>query len=117
MNKVNRTALSIKPKEPYLDWANFAMTSYEGVEEMRATSKIILLPEPFYNHQDDFLKENYRELFELELEAWVPDRKFWPQQTDLDMFKRWFDVELYALILDFNDDDLSKESYWGLGRL
>jgi hypothetical protein len=115
VNVVNRTALSIKPKEPYLKWANFATTSYESIEDIRSAGKIILLPISAFNDQERFLEEHYRELFELELDAWTPNNKAWPQQIDLNMFKQWFDVEFFALALDFSDDELFKEPYNLLG--
>ena len=52
MNLINRTALSIEPKQPYLDWANLVATSYESMEEMSSTSKIILLSDTAYLNQE-----------------------------------------------------------------
>jgi hypothetical protein len=111
MNVLNRVAAVITPKDPYLNWANATATSYETLESMKSGGKVLLLPVHAYEDRETYLKENYRRMLELELEAWTPDRKTWPKQIDYDTFRQWFDVKFYALVVDFEEDNLSIEPY------
>lgn len=111
MNVVNRTAAVIKPKAPYVQWANQVATSYESVESMQNTSHVFLLPYQAYSNADEFLKEHWQTLFYLELDSWTEDQGLWPKQIDFQLFTEWFDVESYALVIDFADEGLSSEPY------
>lgn len=111
MYLVNRSLILIKPKEPYVNWANSTAQSYETIDEIRESSKAILLPIDIYDNQEAFLEENFKVIFELELDAWLSDKRLWPRQIDYETFKKWFDVEFYSLVVDFSESELSRELY------
>jgi hypothetical protein len=112
MEVVNRCAMVIKPNEPYLGWANRTATSYETPEDMAHTAKVILLPSSVFEDPETFLARHARELFEMELEAWLPDKRKWPAVRDSEVFQKWFEVTFHALVVDYWDADLIKEP-WG----
>ena len=47
-----------------------------------------------------WLRKNYGELFELELEGWYTDPVLWPRDRSLKVFRQWFDVELHTVLID-----------------
>lgn len=109
MQVVNRSIIILKPKEPYLSWANHVAQSMESLGEIRAQSKAILIPQTSYSDQARaYLEQNYARLFEIELEGWASDKKRWPPKRDFDTFLDWFDVEVYALVLDDGNALLSE---------
>jgi hypothetical protein len=111
MQVVNRTLIIIKPKTPYLEWANRTAQSYETLDELRKSSRAVLVSSNAFRDKEKYLEENYGRLFELELDAWVSERKLWPKQIDFQVFNQWFDVEFYALVIDSLETDLLKEPY------
>ena len=113
MNVINRAAAIIKPKEPYLEWANRIAQSNESLDDLVKSSRAILIPNDAYDGMEMFLKENFLRIFEMELESWVPDKSFWPSERDYDTFTKWFDVEVYALVVDVSEAELLSEPYDG----
>jgi hypothetical protein len=49
---------------------------------------------------DQWLKRNYAELLENELEGWYVDDTLWPKNRDFAMFKAWFQVECHTVLID-----------------
>jgi hypothetical protein len=111
MDVINRCAVVIKPKEPYVTWANEVATSYETLESMRQSAKVLLLPDAVYEDPDSFVQAQGVALFEMELEAWTENQQIWPPLRNVEVFKAWFDLEFHALVVDFNSDPLIKEPY------
>ncbi len=111
MDVVNRSAIVIKPKEPYLDWANEVAQTMESMDELRQQSTVILIPKSAYqDHAEIFLRENCVRIFERELDAWSPARELRPANPDYETLTAWFDIEVHALVLDLSEDSLHKET-------
>ena len=97
---LNRGALIVRPKQPYLDWA--ATLDDSGVvPDVTGEQTVYLIP----SFEDDdeaerILKKVYAEVFERELDGWHTDEKAWPQNRTLAMFKKWFQVELHSVVED-----------------
>jgi hypothetical protein len=49
---------------------------------------------------EEWIKLNYRQLFEAELEGWYTDPTLWPQDLTLQLFREWFDVECHSVLID-----------------
>jgi hypothetical protein len=111
LNLVNRCAMTVKPKEPYAEWANRAATSFETLEELQRSARVVLLPPAVYEDREAFLAKYAQTLFELELEAWTSDRRLWPSVRNADVFREWFEVTFHALVVDFFGGELIEEPY------
>jgi hypothetical protein len=109
MNVINRCAVTLKPKSPYIEWANQAAQSYETVEDF--SSKVLLLPSHWYDDQETFLTGHFRELLEMEMRSWVSNPRTWPPVSDLATFLQWFDVEFHPLVVDFTGEAFVVERY------
>jgi len=106
MELVNRAILIVKPKQPFLDWAN----STEGPEYVTNDPFIYLVRELTYSGEyDKLVRKHYREIFEQALDSWMTDVSVWPDKRDLRTFRKWFDVEYHDFLVDLCDEPLFSE--------
>ena len=106
---LNRAALIVRPKQPYLDWA--AGVDEEGqVPDSEGDQTVYLIPE-FENDEEarSVLTRVCEEVFERELEAWHADESAWPHQRDLATFLAWFSVEMHSVVEDVVEDVLIED--------
>jgi hypothetical protein len=114
MRRVKRAAVSIKPKQPYIDWANgldehgvklgteFTRegTIYLVDDLSEGRSKLEVLLEPYYDL-----------IFEEELNAWHRLAEDWPQERDFALFQAWFEIGIHSLVLDLKGRWVWTERY------
>ena len=103
---LNRSALIVRPKQPYLDWAA-GLDDSGLVPDVDGEKTIYLIP----SFEDDreawkFLEYFYTEVFERELDGWHTDESAWPPDRDFEMFQEWFDIELHSSVEDLVDTDI-----------
>lgn len=108
---INRSALLLRPKQPFIDWAlsldDSALAPYPDDEQT-----VYLVPDcdTDEDHQK-VLNKLYSELFERELFDWHTDESAWPQNRTYGMFLDWFDYKFHSVIEDlvggriFDEDD------------
>ena len=103
---VNRAAISVTPKEPFIDWVH----SYDegsariAAEEIRESPHIYLVRDSDYG--DDpakLIRKNFKVIFEEELNGWIIDESTWPAKRDLKTFKAWFEVKIHEIVFDMDD--------------
>ena len=103
---LNRAALIVRPKQPFLDWA--ASLDDSGlVPDVAGEHTVYLIPE-FESDEDGrlVLKHVYVEIFERELDGWHTDPSAWPQKRDFKTFQEWFSIDLHSVVEDLMDDVL-----------
>ena len=111
MRIVNRTAVSVTGKQPYIDWTRkHDADSTKGlltVTRAKPYGTAILLPE-FEVEEDvqEWVEENAAWLFELQLAAWTDDEASWPASRDLKTFREWFRIDIHNVVVDVPDDDI-----------
>ena len=109
MKFINRGAVILKPKSPFVDWANRTgdgnLTLTLG--EIAGDSTADLKPEIEGDGElREFLEQSHLMLFEQELFQWSKDESEWPINRDLDMFLEWFDIEFYSTVIDSLDEGI-----------
>lgn len=114
MRRVKRTAISLKPKQPYIDWAN--ALNEGGVKigtEFTREETIYLIADSTDQRLDleTFLGPYYAAIFEEELGAWHRVEDAWPSRRDLRTFLAWFDVEVHTMVLDLVGRWIRSERY------
>jgi len=111
MRTVNRSALLVRPKEPYLRWASgLGEESGSLAESLRDTTSIYLVAEDPRGEQESApIEDYYRRIFELELEAWHTDPADWPKKRDFRAFQEWFAVKAQSIVVDLEDSGLEVE--------
>jgi hypothetical protein len=114
MFQINRSVAIIKPKQPFVDWANSVVDEEEqySLSDFSTECSVILLPEyDSDEHAEVILKEICQDIFEIELSSWMTDDETWPEKRTYKMFLDWFDVEFHSMIFDPFPDDIEKEPY------
>jgi hypothetical protein len=110
---INRSALLLRYKEPAVRWINDADPSpsehaatLDDVNEERTVYLIDDTAGDDPQSLERWLKRNYANLFEMELEGWYTDPALWPQERTYRLFREWFDPECHTVIIDTSPDDL-----------
>ncbi len=103
---LNRAALIVRPKQPFLDWAT-GLDDSGLVPDVDGEKTVYLIPE-FESDEEGLrvLKRVYAEIFERELDGWHTDPSAWPQKRDFKTFQQWFSIELHSVVEDVVDDAL-----------
>jgi hypothetical protein len=112
MKTINRTVITIIPKQPYIDWANSFDDDGPAMnpDSIHATS--ILIPEEYDEFTyEQFLKKNFKIIFEEELSAWMADPASWPSKMNYDIFNQWFHVIVSDTVLDLGNDPIVVEEF------
>jgi len=105
---LNRSALLVRPKQPFLDWA--ASLDDSGiVPAIDDEQTIYLIPE--YDNDDaaGILKLVFAEVFERELFEWHTDEAAWPRDRTLALFRDWFDVQFHSVVEDLCDFEITDD--------
>jgi hypothetical protein len=114
MRRVKRTAISLKPKQPYVDWAN-------GLDEDGMKIGTEFTPEAHVYLIEDttdlvldlkvLLESYYQAIFEEGLGSWHRVENDWPARRDLATFFAWFEVDVHSMVLDLAGGWLRSERY------
>ena len=109
MEILNRSAVIVKPRQPYLEWMRkddadgLAESVFESLHE---EPHIYLLPEwEDPSAQQEVLEEFWPSLFEAVLGGWLTNEDLWPKDRTLEMFREWFDVEMSSVVEDLHMDE------------
>ena len=114
MRVLNRTAVTITGAQPFIDWTN----QHEGdvnrgqitVARARPYGTAFLLPEAeFAADLEEWIEDNFADLFEFQLSSWTADENAWPPTRDLTTFREWFRIDLHSLVVDIPDDEIEGE--------
>ncbi|MBW2293696.1 MAG: hypothetical protein JRG94_15500 [Deltaproteobacteria bacterium] len=109
MESINRSAVIVKPRQPYLDWAKEDDST--GVaelvfERLRSKPHIYLLPDYFDpRSQKEVLDEFWPQVFEAMLEGWLRSETLWPSERTRAMFDEWFEIQMCSLVQDLYLDE------------
>lgn len=110
---VNRAALILRYKAPAVRWINeadpypdsHAISTAETNEERTVylvSDRDAETPATVRR----WVRRNFRELFEAELEGWYTDPDLWPANLTLKLFDEWFDVECHTVLIDTVGDTI-----------
>ena len=110
---LNRAAVILKYRDPAVRWINEADPSDSDAEvtqgDVNLESTVYLISDEDADDPeavDRWLRVNYLELFESELEGWYTDEELWPRERTYELFLEWFEVECHSVIVDTVGGDL-----------
>jgi len=109
---LNRCAILVTPKQPYIDWANSLDTDEPRFSETEQGEGPPIFLGPDLDSMEEaeaFVHENFGVFFEHWLEMWCTDDDLWPERRTLDMFKAWFAVRIHSMVVDTVDAPLALE--------
>ncbi|MCK9269840.1 MAG: hypothetical protein RBR47_12710 [Bacteroidales bacterium] len=105
---INRNAIVVKPKKPVLDWVNSVYP--EKPVFTPGEGNVYLIGERDSNEEiAQWLKRNFDEIFQNELNDWYTNEEVWPQKRTFKMFQEWFDYDIHSMVLDLEETEIIKE--------
>lgn len=112
---LNRAALILRYKQPFVDWINAAdpspTTRNLTLAEVNMERTVYLVEVEDEDELARWLARNYQQLFEEELMGWYTDPKLWPRDRSLKLLRQWCSFELHTVVIDtgasaIEDDEL-----------
>ncbi|ALM51294.1 hypothetical protein [Halomonas huangheensis] len=109
MKLLNRSALSVRPTQHFVDWIN-ALEPTVGDDDLTLAdvereSTVYLIPEMDTREAlDAFVRERFLDVLESELRAWEEDERQWPETVDWALFERFLQVEHSYLAIDLENE-------------
>lgn len=101
---INRAAVIIRLKEPFVSWINDAdpldNRSKITLEDANEDRTVYLIDDSEAEFVEEWIGLNYSQIFECELEDWYADQALWPKNRDVALFNEWCDVECQTVIVD-----------------
>ncbi|ABE60341.1 MULTISPECIES: hypothetical protein [Chromohalobacter] len=109
MKLLNRSALSVKPTQAFVDWINsLEPTVGEDdltLDDVERESTVYLIPEMDTPEAlAAYVRERHLDLLETELRGWEEDSRQWPEPLDWALFEQFLIVEHSYLALDLDDE-------------
>jgi len=112
MQSINRTAVIVKPKQPFIDWLNSMPedSSNYTLEHISKDNITFLIPEyDSPNGAVDYIRKKHSLIFEWELWGWITAEEYWPKNRNWKMFNDWFEIEINSEVFDLVDGRIEKE--------
>ena len=111
MPTLNRTAIILRPKQPFIDWINENDPDGRPVtlEEVADDNAVYLISEDRDDNVERALRRCWGEIFEEEFFGWYTDEAVWPKRLTYAMFQKWFDIKAHSVVHEFCDDALVVE--------
>ena len=103
---INRVAVIIRVKQPYVDWSNRVSGDKETLDDFTTDAVTYLFAvDTFREMAIKKAEAEYVFIFEhcLSLISENPDN--WPKQRTLDMFRQWFELEMSDMVVDLENDN------------
>jgi hypothetical protein len=112
MLALNRSAIVLRPKPPFLEWLHAAdPTSVTLTLTDLGREPTIYLVSECGDPEDEqaCLQAIFLIIFDDQLDGWWRDRSTWPTPRSLDVFTRWFDYQCHSTLLDLTEEPLIEE--------
>jgi hypothetical protein len=112
LHSLNRSAVIVTPKQPFLDWLHRADPTSRALSlEAVSEPTIYLLPD--CEEEPELvahLKNCCDTIFEDQLDGWYRDQSRWPADRDFETFCFWFKYRAHTLVFDLCDDPLRHDT-------
>ncbi|NVK00023.1 MAG: hypothetical protein HWE12_00655 [Oceanospirillaceae bacterium] len=114
MKLLNRSGLSIRPRQPFADWLAGHSSDAPSLDQLRQEAMLYLIDE-VEQEQDfvDAINEHWRTIFKNELEAWDEFGDHWPAELTLELFEQWFDLDIQLMTFDLSTRTLMQANLKG----
>ena len=107
-NYINRSAIILKPQQPFVDWY-FKLNPEDELDTEEDIKEInIYLVDDGIDDVEKWLKKKFDKFFMMELDEWCENKKEWPQKRNYKMFKQWFQVDVSTMIYDLEKQPVLK---------
>lgn len=107
MNRVNRSAIVLHPRQRFADWVKGISASEVTLSELQEDHSCYLLPEMLSTREmKEYFEHHYERLWEEELSAWTRDPQRWPPRPTFTGFLDWFTADFHTMVTDLGGDPL-----------
>jgi hypothetical protein len=99
---VNRCAVVLTPKIPFLNWVNSVTPEHPvKMDEFDDFTSFYLIAEIDSNEEAlEYIEDNFSVFFRAELMLWYEDESAWPGNMDWNMFKQGFSIRFASVVID-----------------
>jgi hypothetical protein len=107
MKIVNRVALVVYGKEPFLKWARETggpEWDAEMDKEARNPCCYLVPEEAMVGEMNVLLDGCWEMIFSDMLDGWISEKELWPEMS-FELFKTWFRVERTLSVVDLADEE------------
>ena len=112
MYAINRSIAIIRPKQPFVDWANQLPDAElkSSLDDFKTDCLAILIPDYDTDEEaEGYINEIYEDIFIEELYGWCTEEAWFPQDRTNEMFWEWFEVEVHSIVMDSSIDLIEEE--------
>ncbi|WP_404414471.1 hypothetical protein [Marinospirillum sp.] len=107
MKMLNRSAISVKLRQPFVDWINNVSDSGEEevtLDDVNQESTSYLVPELEEEEDlENLIADRYLDILENELFSWEEDDSLWPEDIDRALFDDFIRIEPAFMVFDLDD--------------
>lgn len=105
MKIVNRGFIAVRPKKPFVEWAN--QQDDEFKIDVDAEPTLYLIEEDFFEIEP-IIEQNFKHIFLCELDAVSGNDDNFPE-VNMERFLEWFSLEVGSTVIDLQKEDLIRE--------
>jgi hypothetical protein len=109
MEVISRSAITIKYKQPFIDWNNSVFPALPMEIDILGESKTYLIDE--IDDPIKPVKKHFRKIFEFELFGICTDENMWPDKINFKLFNDWFDYEVSDWVMDLSNKPYDLDHY------
>ena len=105
MKMLNRSAMTVKLTQDFVDWINGLDADSEqiGLQEVNEEATVYLIPEIEDEDQlNETVEEFYLNVLENELKSWEEDESRWPEPLDIALFERFIQLDPAVMVFDLD---------------
>ena len=115
---VDRMAVVLKPTKVFLDWLKSTDEDMPDLtlSQLRANCSVFLVP--VFDEPEEavaYFDERYLEIFKAELAGWTLDESTYPKDMSLEVFWRFFELDVHDTVLDLEEAQLQSSPVFGSG--
>jgi len=122
MKMLNRSAITVKLTQDFVDWINGLEDDSEQLtlQDVNEEATVYMIPEIEDEAQlNEMVQEHYLNILENELKSWEEDETQWPEKLSIALFERFLQIDPSVMVfdLDYNNglqvasiDDLEDQS-------
>ncbi|MCL4871486.1 MAG: hypothetical protein KJ063_21210 [Anaerolineae bacterium] len=103
MKLINRGAIVVRVKQPFIDWLNQLpdTTTPYTADDFKEDCTVLLIPDfPSLEEMEAFINPLKPDLFEEELLNYSDNPRLWPDDLTARRFDAWFDLEVHSIVYD-----------------
>jgi len=112
MESIKRTAVVIKPKQPFIDWINSIPDENIDFTLKQISTDNITFLVPGHDDPEDskkYIEKRFDQIFEWELFGWIKTEELWTKKRKWKMLQEGFDIEINSEVFDLVDGEREKE--------